>query len=150
MRFFYTFYGLRIWLDLIGYTDLVAIVLRLIFLVESMLFSFEFILAKVIFFLSAPWSGEICWWPCYETVYCFTGSCFYWFFIYFDDYSAALLALTYLLIYSKNESSFLSRSASFLGCSNFEELKLGKGGGLFDFLVGSGSNIISYLENQFL
>ncbi len=135
---------------MIGYTGLVAVVLRLIFFVESIVFSFEFILAKDIFFLSAPWSGEICGWPCCETVYSFTGSCIYWFFTYFDDSSAALLALTYLLIYLKNESSFLSRSASFLGCSNFEELKLGKGGGLFDFLVGSGSNIIFYVENQFL
>ena len=37
-----------------------AIVFRLIFLVESILFSFEFILAKDIFFLSATWGVGVC------------------------------------------------------------------------------------------
>lgn len=45
------------WLGLDDYTGLVVMVLRLIFLVESMLFSFEFILAKDIFFFSAPRTG---------------------------------------------------------------------------------------------
>ena len=37
-----------------------AIVLRLIFLVESILFNFEFILANDIFFLSATWGVGVC------------------------------------------------------------------------------------------
>jgi hypothetical protein len=47
-------------MDLACYVGLVAILLRLIFFVESILLSFEFILAKDIFFLSAPWGTGVC------------------------------------------------------------------------------------------